>query len=76
MSRLSARTILPVGILVLLSLSLPAWAQDEEPPVPAPAPAPARFVTLSLGPTTALAEKPGLFERVLFEPPDGALDPR
>lgn len=71
MSLLSARTILPVGILVLLSLSLPAWAQDEEPPVPAPAPAPARFVTLSLGPTTAVGDKPGRFERVLFEPPDG-----
>jgi len=69
MSRLSVRTILPIGILLLLSVSLPIMAQDEGPPVPAPAPA--RFVTLTLGPTTPSDVKPGLFERVLFEPPDG-----
>ena len=69
MNRLSVRTILPIGILLLLSLPLLASAQEEEPP--ARIPAPARFVTLSLGPTTSSGDKPGLYERVLFEPPDG-----
>jgi hypothetical protein len=72
MLRMPARTVLP--ILMLLSAFLPLAAQDEElpPPVREEGPAvPSRFVTLSLGPTTASG--PGLFERALFEPPDAAM---
>jgi len=59
--------------VLIFSIVLPGVAQDELPPVPeadVKPPAPAPFAGLSLGPT--LSPMRGYYERVLFDPPDGA----
>lgn len=73
MRLLSLRSIFATGIVLILSIVLPGLAQDELPPVPEAGvkpPPPARFAGLSLGPT--LSPVRGSYERVLFDPPDGA----
>ena len=73
MSHLSVRSAVVAGLLLMLSVGLPGLAQDELPPVPEPdvrPPAPAHFAGLAIGPTLSPAFRS--YERVLFDPPDGA----
>ncbi len=73
MRPLFSRTALAAGFLLLSLQALPVWAQGELPPVPEEVvkpPAPDRFAAPSLGPTLSPSYRS--FERVLFDPPDGA----
>ncbi len=73
MSRSFTRAIPALAILILLGPALFAVAQEEqEETVPVPAPTHARgFQFLSLKPGPTANPETGLYERVLFVPPDG-----
>lgn len=76
MSRSFTGAIPALGILILLGPGLFAAAQEkQEETVPVAAPAPARgFQFLSLKPGPTVSPEPGLYERVLFVPPDGEFE--
>ena len=76
MSRSFTRAIPALAMLILLGLGLFAAAQEEqEETVPVPAPAQARgFQFLSLTPGPTANPETGLYERVLFMPPDGEFE--
>jgi hypothetical protein len=69
MSRSFTRAIPALGMLILLGLGLFAAGQDETAPTPARG-----FQFLSLKPGLTASPEPGLYERVLFVPPDGEFE--